>query len=636
MNEEVIVAAAAILAIGVAAQWLGWRLRVPAIVFFLLAGLLVGPVTGVLEPDEILGDLLFPVVSMAVAVILFEGGLALGVDRIRHAGSTVWKLLSIGAGITLTSTALAAWLIFDIEPELAWLLAAVLVVTGPTVIGPLVRSIGLRGRLASILEAEGTLIDPMGAILAVLFFEGFFEEDLTESWPVELATTLGIGLLAGLLGAGLIVWTFGRYLVPDQLHNPMTLATVLTVFAAADHFQPEAGLVGVTIMGVAIASQNKVDVQHVLVFNETLRTLFIAGLFILLGARISADTLSSLGWLGLLFLVVLVVLVRPVSVFASTIGSGLELRERTFIALTAPRGIVAASVASIFSLRLTDNDIEGAQVLVAATFTVIAGTVLFSGLLARPLAGRLQLVETVGKRTVILGSNRLARELAHTLASLDTKVTLIGMDRKNLSDARMEGLTAYYGSVMNDETWQEAEVDNARLFVAMSSQDEVNALASNRAAELIGRRNVFQLVPKRRGRPRRVAATRTHGRGLFAPDASIDKLDARLEAGWEISATKLSEEFKSKEYFAEHPAAMPLCAVRPNGVHMHDAGQRLAIRPGDTVVSLLPPSDHESRTEQRRSRSGNSDGRGRRGRFRSRSTDDGQGGTDGKSKLAGT
>jgi hypothetical protein len=461
--------------------------------------------------------------------------------------------------------------------------------------------------VASILEAEGTLIDPLGAILAVLFFEGFFEEEVTGPWPLELLGTLLVGAVAGGLGAALIVWAFSRYLVPDQLHNVMTLATVLTVFAVADHLQPEAGLVAVTLMGVGIASRGSVSVEHVLEFNETLRTLFIAGLFILLGARIAPDTLAGLGWKNAAFLLVLVVLVRPLSAVVSTIGSGLGAGERAFIALTAPRGIVAASIASVFSLRLTEQDVDGAQVLVAATFTVIAGTVLLSGVLARPLARRLGLIDDASFRTVILGSNRMARELAGTLASLGSPVTLIGVDRRNLGSARMEGLTTQYGSVVDDETWESARVHTAGVFVAMSSREEINTLAARRAAQVIGRRNVFQLVPGRRRGGRGVPAPSTaYGRALFAPTATIDRLESRLDAGWQVAATKLTAEFRARDYFAEHPAAMVLAAVRRGTVAFHDAGQTMALRPGDTVVGLLPPSDHESRSERRR--------RGRRGR----------------------
>ena len=599
--DQVVIAITAILCVGGLAQWLGWRLRMPAIVFLLAAGLIVGPITGWLEPDRIMGDTLFPIVSMAVAVILFEGALGLGSKGIRDAGRTVGLLLSIGAAVTLLFTAVAAQLVFDIPASLAWVLSAILVVTGPTVIGPLVRAIGLHGRVAKILEAEGTLIDPMGAILAVLMFETFFEEEATGAWPLELALTVGIGLAAGLVGAGLVRWLLGQYLVPDHLHNIVTLATVLTVFAVADHFQPEAGLVGVTAMGVAVASGDKMDVQHILEFNEVLRTLFITGLFILLGARIAPETLTSLGWRNLAFLAILVVVVRPVAVFLSTLGSGLGRGERVFIALTAPRGIVAAAIASVFSLQLTENDIDGAQLLVAATFTIIAGTVLFSGLFARPIATRLGLLGSGADNIVVLGSNPMAREVAQALAKVGAEVTLVGMDRQNLSSARMEGLRTVAGSVMDDDTWAAAKVDAADTFVAMSTRDEVNAVSVRHATRLLGRRNVFQIVPNsKRARAARGSSPHIRGRPLFAADATLDRLDDRLDEGWHVKATTLTDEFGPRAYYSTHPLAIPLCTAREGAVHFRDAGQRLTLRSGDTVISLLPKDEKQEAQKRRR------------------------------------
>ncbi len=592
MEGQAVLAIAAILFIGTAAQWLGWRLRVPAIVFLLAAGLLVGPITGALDPDEMLGDLMFPIVSLAVAVILFEGALGLGVKGIRDAGSTVWSLLTIGVTVTLVATAAFASVIFGIDYKLSLVLGAVLVVTGPTVIGPLVRSIGLRGKVGRILEAEGTLVDPLGAIIAVLFFEAFFEPESSGSWVVDLIVIAGVGVTAGVLGAALIAWTFSRYLVPDHLHNVTTLSVVTIVFALVEQVRPEAGLVAVTVMGVALAAQNRVSVQHILEFNETLRTIFISGLFVLLGARIAPETLSSLGWKNAAFLAVMVLLVRPVSVLLSTIGSGLTRSEKGFIAATAPRGIVAAAVASVFSIRLSEIEVENAQILVAATFTIIAGTVVLSGFGARPLANRLGLIDPDQMRTVILGSNRLARELAKRLAEQGALVTLIGMDWKNLTSARMEGLTTHWGSVLNEDTWTAAHLQEAQIFLAMSSQDEVNALATRHAAEEIGRRNVFQLVPHGKGSgPWRPGSAQTYGRTLFTANANIDTIEANLESGWEVAATKLTDSFKARDYFKAHPEAVPLAKIHDHRVHIREASRRLMLRPGDTVIALRPDPD---------------------------------------------
>ncbi|MCB9423498.1 MAG: cation:proton antiporter, partial [Actinobacteria bacterium] len=389
MHETAILVIAGVLVGGVIAQWLGWRLRVPAIVFLLAGGLIAGPFTGALDPDDTFGELLFPAVSVAVAVILFEGALGLGWRGVKVAGRTVWMLLTVGAFTTLVLTMLAGRLLLDISWDLAVLLACVLVVTGPTVIGPIVRSIGLHGRLAAVLEAEGTLIDPIGAILTVLVFQAAFESGDGGSVVTDLLETLGVGAAIGVVAAAVLFIALRRFLIPDQLHNVTTLAVVIGAFALSSEIRAESGLVAVTVMGISLASQTRVSVRHVLEFNETLRIIFISGLFVLLGARIELDTLRELEWRNIAFLVALVLLVRPVSVFLSTLGSQLGRRERVFLALTAPRGIVAAAIASIFSLRLAEAGVKDSQQLVSATFTVIAGTVLLSGLGSKALGRRL-------------------------------------------------------------------------------------------------------------------------------------------------------------------------------------------------------------------------------------------------------
>ncbi|MGA0330694.1 MAG: cation:proton antiporter, partial [Ilumatobacteraceae bacterium] len=385
MHSDVALVIAGVLAAGLVAQILGWRLRVPAIVFLLAFGLLAGPVTDLVHPDDVFGDALFPTVSIAVAIILFEGSLAMGVAGIRTAGRTTITLLTVGSVITFAGVAVAARFVLDVEWRVAYLLAAVLVVTGPTVIGPIVKSLGLHGRLGMILEAEGTIIDPIGAIATVVVFQSFFESS-DSSVAETLLTTFGVGVGAGLIGTAILVFVLWRLLIPDELHQVLTLTVVVSTFAVSNHYAHEAGLVAVTVLGFLLASQKRVSVRHILDFNETLRVLFISGLFILLAARIDRATLTDLEWRSILFLVVLVVIVRPVSVAGATIGVGLTRAERIFLAATAPRGIVAASIASVFALRLSEEGVPGAQIVLSATFTVIVGTVLLSGLGARPLA----------------------------------------------------------------------------------------------------------------------------------------------------------------------------------------------------------------------------------------------------------
>ena len=589
--EEVVLMVAGVLVGGVLAQWLGWRLRIPAIVFLLVGGLLAGPIFGILDPDRAFEDLLFPSVSMAVAVILFEGAMGLGWQGVREAGATVWMLLTVGVAITLGGSALAAHAILDIDWGLAVLLGTVLVVTGPTVIGPILRSLGMQGRVAAILETEGTLIDPLGAILAVIAFQATFGSAEGGGAIVrDIAQTLGVGAVTGIVAAVVLVIAFARYLVPDELHNFTTLAAVIGTFAVANEIREESGLVAVVVMGIVLASQRQVPVRHVLAFNETLRLLLISGLFVLLGARISPDTLRDVEWQNIAFLVVLVVLVRPLSVWVSTLGRGLSKRQRIFLAATAPRGIVAAAIASIYSLQLADIGVENSQILVSATFTVILGTVLLSGLGSRPLASRLGLLTETREAIVLLGSNPLSRALAEALEAHDAPVRILDLDNRELAAARMTGLPTRRASVLSDKTWEDAEMHRAASFVALTSNDELNMLATKQAAEVLGRKRVFQLPPSR---PEHEAwwtlPIGTFARPLFGPDANYRTLNERMEDGWRISSTRLTERFGPTEYADTYPEAVRLAAIDDKGtVDLIATDAPRKFRVGDTVMALTP------------------------------------------------
>jgi len=591
--REPVGATALILLVGAAAQWVGARVRVPAIVFLLVAGVLLGPVSGVLDPDHTYGEMLFPAVSLAVAVILFEGSLALGHAGLRLAGTVVMRLLTMGAAVTLVGGALAAELLLGVDRRLAWLVASVLIVTGPTVIGPLVRSIGLRGRTGRILEAEGILIDPMGAVLTVLVFEAFFGTgERAAATKLVLAAVGGVGF--GLLAAGLLALALGRFLVPDQLQSVVTLAVVLAAFAASDHVQPESGLLAVTVAGVALGAQRRAHVRDVLAFNETLGTLFISGVFVVLAARISPDTLTDVGHRTLLFLAAMVLLVRPLTVFVSTIGSTLERNGRLFLAATAPRGIVAAAISSLFALRLSDGESDQGHVLVTATFTVIAGTVLLSGFTARPLARRLGLVETGVGPALVIGAGPFPRSLATTLRDLgdevDAETILVATDEEDRRAAKMEGLRCASGPVLDAETWERAGIADASVVLALDRTDEINTVAARYAASVVGRRNTFQ-APLERSERRTVTPVEVVGRPLFSYDATVAELDRRICDGWSVRATPFTEEFNWQEHRRVHPRAIPLAVVRGGKVTWLEAGSEPKVGAGGVVVALTPPRD---------------------------------------------
>jgi len=567
VHQEIVVVIAGVLAAGAAAHWLGWRLRVPAIVFLLLGGLVAGPILGILDPDATFGELLLPLVSIAVGVILFEGGLGLGLEGMRSAGRTVWMLLTVGFVVTVAGIMAASILILGTDRKVAALLAATLAVTGPTVIGPMIHAIGLRGRVAAILETEGILVDSLGAILAVLVFQAAYVDVGSGVGGIAagIAETLIAGGLIGAAGAGVLAFLFGRYLIPDELDNITTLAVVVGAFAAADAIRAEAGLVAATVMGIVLASQRRVSVNHVHSFNETLRILFISALFVLLAARIEPDTLRSLEWRNVVFLAALVILIRPLAVLASTVFSRLSSAERLFLAATAPRGIVAASVASVFALRLTQEGVDNAQILVSATFTVIIGTVLLTGLTSRRLALSLGLIDP-RQTIVVLGANPVARMFAEALTAHGAEARVVDLDRRELSSARMSGLDAQAGSVLADRTWTDVVGPNASAFVAMTGSDELNALAARQAGSVLRRRQIFQLPPSSpEHRHWWGAPSGTFGRPLFGPNATFAHLEANVDAGWRVVATSLSPTFTLDDHRQTHPDALTLFVVGPKG-----------------------------------------------------------------------
>jgi NhaP-type Na+/H+ or K+/H+ antiporter len=403
---------ALILGAGMLAQWLAWRTQIPSIIALLLAGLVLGPVTGIIDPDELLGGTLFPLVSLAVAVILFEGGLDLPPRELRSTGIVVRRLISIGAVVTFLVAWFSAREIFGISNQASLVLGAVLVVTGPTVIGPLLRFVRPAGPTGPILRAEGVLIDPIGATGALLAFEIV----VTDAPDEAVTSVIGVILLTIVAGAGLglaaavvLDIALRRFLIPDQLAVPVTFAFVVGSFVAANEVQEESGLLAVTVLGIYLARRESSTIRQVLDFNESLRTLLISVLFILLAARIEAEALQDVLLPSVAFLAVLVFVARPLSVIVSSLHTSLSWRERVFLMTMAPRGIVAAAVSAIFAIRLEEENIPDASRIVPIVFLVIIGTIIVYGFVAGPAARWLGLAEAQANGVLIAGSHAVAR-----------------------------------------------------------------------------------------------------------------------------------------------------------------------------------------------------------------------------------
>jgi NhaP-type Na+/H+ or K+/H+ antiporter len=586
-----------IVALGIGAQWIAWRVRAPSILLLLVFGVLAGPVTGLIDPDELVGDLLYPATSLAVALILFEGGLSLRIGELGENGRTVLRLVLVGGLVTWLLASMCARAVIDVPASVALLTGAIFVVTGPTVIVPLLRQLSLRPRLAAVLKWEGILNDPIGALLAVIVFEAVLAGSAREATAMTIANigqAIIAGAVVGLGGAAALVVALKRYYIPDFLESPLSLVAVGAALIAGDSIQQEAGLLAVTIMGVALSVQTTVPVRRILEFKENLRVLLISSLFIVLAARVNLAALGAIAVPATLYLACLVLIVRPASVALATIGSPLEWRERAMLMCVAPRGIVAAAMATVFALRLESAGSEGAELLVPLVFFVIAGSIVVYSIPAPALARALRVAGAPADGLLFLGAHSWARELAATLVGAGVRVVLVDDNYFAVRAARMRGLTAHYGNLVTDHPADEFDLDGIGNLLALTANYSANALACVHMAETFDVSRVFQLAPEVGATLRADPSVPLHlrGRTLFAADMSYTEIEDRIWRGWSIKRTKLSEEFSGEAYGEKYGTDLVLLfLVRDEGAHVDvfTTDQAPALAAGASVVSLVPP-----------------------------------------------
>lgn len=592
--------------IGLAAlcsQWLAWRLRLPAILFLLLSGILAGPVLGVLDPGALFGPLLFPLTSLAVALILFEGSLTLHLSEWREIGSVVRRMVTLGALATWVVIAVATHLLLGFSWELAVLFGSLTLVTGPTVIVPMLRVVRPRASVANILRWEGIVIDPIGALAAVVTFSFIVSRD-QGGWSQSLATfagVIGCGTLLGVLGGWALGVVLRRHWLPEYLHNLAALAAVLGVFIASNLLVHESGLLAVTLMGMWLANMRGVDVKPILHFKENLSVLLISGLFILLAARLDLKALLALGPATLALLAVIQFIARPLNIGLSTLGSALGWRERTLLAWIAPRGIVAAAVSAIFALRLQEHGDPNAQLLVPLTFLVIIGTVVLQSATARPLARLLGVAEPAPAGFLIIGANPVARALGKALNQLGSRVLLTDSSWENIRAARMDGLPTYFGNPTSQHADAHLDLVGLGHLLALSPSSEMNALACMRFRHDFAEPRRFTLpsgADSRRSDKHR-SSEQVRGRELGLPALTYPQFASRLGRGAEIRITTLTEAFDWAAYQAFHGNRATLLLARDTRGWVHIAGpsQALEPQPGWSLVALVDAdtvSDAES------------------------------------------
>ena len=610
--DSLLIKIALIGILGVGAQWLAWRINRPAIALMLFAGIVAGPVLGLIDPEEDFGSLLDPMVKLAVAVILFEGGLSLNFRELRHAGSAVLRLVIFGVPLGWALSTAAGYYGADLPLLVAALFGGIMVVTGPTVVGPLLRSMRIGNRVRDILKWEGIVNDPIGALLAIGIFAyiQYRNEFGAEAQTATvIISVLGPSLIAAMLG-GLLGWVltslFMRGHVPEYLKAPVLLITVISGFVGADLIMHESGLITVTIMGVVMANRPVFSSRALRRFKEDLAVLLISGVFILLSATLDWEVMQKFQPRFIVFLLLLLFVVRPLTVLPSLLFSNVPWRERLFIAWIAPRGIVAIAITGLFALRLVDEGFEGADALVPLVFSVVIVTILAHGFSAGWVARKLGLDQGKGEDVLLVGANRWTVSFAEFLKTLEIKPVITDHSRTALRYARRADVETLIGDLVEESHGHDIDLGSFQQMIIATDNDSHNRLVAGDLGPEFG----YQKIS-------RVAADVDSGRGLgrarilFESGTSYELLDDRLRMGWHFSKTRLSEKFGWNDYLGNlGEDEEPLAVLRPNRcIFFFTTASQPAAGPGDVVISFVAPDTPEELAAQRKEKQASENGK---------------------------
>ncbi|MFK7931120.1 MAG: cation:proton antiporter [Myxococcota bacterium] len=554
-----------IFAVGVAAQWLAVWTRLPALLLLLVSGLVLGPITGLVEPYKMFGDdgetIVRAFVQLAVALVLFEGGLTLHLSEARHVGATLWRLIIAGLVLGFALTTGAAYYIGGLSIETSACVGAILVVTGPTVIMPMLRTARIAMRPATLLKWEGIVNDPLGIMLAVVVLELIlaFSDSTGASHSVWL-------MLLGIVGAGLLGAIVGMLLgnalaagkIAEHLRSPIILASVLVVYALSDLGVHESGMLAVTTMGMVLAQRHDASLHDIHRFKEQISTLLVSLLFVVLSASLELSVLEALWGRPMLVVLAVLFVVRPLTVGAATLSTSLPWKERALVGWIAPRGVVAAAMAGAFGTVLVEKaEVPDGNLLMPIVFGVIMSTVVLHGLTIRPLARYLGLAAREGNGILIVGASRWAVSLAQILDKAGAKAVLADNRYRRVSRARMEGLSVHYGDVLHEDLSMELPMEQVSWVLAATDEDPYNSLVCMHFVHELGRERMIQTTPVQ-AEGNREAPGRILGKTPWGSDGSHDAITRRFWEGAAFKMTTTSAEFTYQDLQAKHPSALML------------------------------------------------------------------------------
>ena len=536
MEDTILLLVVGVAVAGVFGQWLGWRLKVPAIIPLLAIGAVIGPIAGIVRPSQALGEVMRPAIGMAVAIIVFEGGLNLNLRELRSAGSGVLRLVAVALPLNWLFGTLAAHFVAGISWPVSILVGAILVVTGPTVIMPLLRQARLEPRSAAFLKWEAIVNDPIGATITLLVLS-FLTLSTTMSsgeavFQLAWRTLLGGGIAAA-LGMAVpfgIRSLFRRDLAPEYLKTPILLAGALGVYAAGEAIQPETGLVGATLFGVVLANIDVTGLQELRRFKESLTVFLVSGLFILLTANIDRQTVMMLSWPIAATTLAILFVARPLAIGLATLGAKVSWSERLLVGWIGPRGVVAAAIAGVAGEQLAKAGYPDANRVLPLVFAVIASTVLLHGLSLAPLARRLKLASGGRGGLLIVGASAFTIGLGETLRAAGIPVLLVDRSANALRAARLAGLQTMRVEVLSIIGEEVIDLRDFEHLLAATPDDAYNALVCTRFAPELGRERIYQLAPDE-STGRNAASREWRGKIAVGLDMAHDRLSDLMQGG---------------------------------------------------------------------------------------------------------
>jgi NhaP-type Na+/H+ or K+/H+ antiporter len=590
-----------ILFAGLASQWFAWRLQWPAIVVLIGAGLVFGPVTGLIQLEMAPHDL-SELIGLGVAIILFEGGMDLKLEEFRRAGKGIGRLTLLGPPLAWLLGSFAAHHIAGLSWPVSWVLGAILVVTGPTVIMPLLRQVRLNKESASLLKWEGIVNDPIGVLLAVLAFQYF---TIAGSGMAETLAGVGLALAVMIvLGGGggwLTGWLYQRGLVPEHLKAPILLVLVLLVYSASNMVQHEAGLLSVTAMGLVLGNMKLVEREDLMRFKENLTVILLSVLFIVIPSQLERELIYLMDFRILLFVVAILLVVRPLTIMLATIGAPMRLADRKLLSWIAPRGIVAAATAGIFGPALVAAGYPDGEKLLLIVFLVIITTVLAHGLTIGRLSRHLGLAAKNANGLLIVGASPWTNALAKALKKQDVEVLLVDGAYHRLKQARMDGIEIYYGEILSEHAEHTLETLHLNHLLAATDNDFYNALVCKTMGRSFGHHRTFQLATHQESRhePKRLTLQR-RGHIAFNAGADFETVNQLLNEGWKVQTTVLSKTYtfaNMKQRLGEPGTDwLIVAAVTPDGnFRLYSSEQTFTAEPGWTVLYFAPENKREAK-----------------------------------------